>query len=92
MTIRDLISLEKTLKNKIDLGLDIGSEDMLSEFSNETKPRNFVYSMGIDLIKSSFSIKNQTIKKIRNDVIKNLNNNNLMKNIFFDFADRGLKF
>tara|TARA_B100001123_G_C15275437_1_gene1011976 strand:+ start:808 stop:1971 length:1164 start_codon:yes stop_codon:yes gene_type:complete len=92
MTIRDLISLEKTLKNKIDLGLDIGSEDMLSEFSNETKPRNFVYSMGIDLIKNSFSIKNQTIKKIRNDVIKNLNNNNLMKNIFFDFADRGLKF
>ena len=65
---------------------------MLSEFSNETKPRNFVYSMGIDLIKNSFSIKNQTIKKIRNDVIKNLNNNNLMKNIFFDFADRGLKF
>ena len=65
---------------------------MLSEFSNETKPRNFVYSMGIDLIRNSFSIKNQSIKKIRNDVFKTLNNNSFVKNIFFDIADKGLKF
>ena len=35
MTLRDLSSLEKTLSNKINLGLDIGSLDILSEFSDE---------------------------------------------------------
>ena len=57
MVLRDLAILEKTLKDKIGLGLDIGSSDILSEFSNETKSRNFVYAMGIDFLKNSFSFQ-----------------------------------
>lgn len=91
MTLRDLSSLERILKNKINLGLDIGSTDILSEFSQEVKPRNFVFSMGVDFLKNSFSIKNKYFKNARNQVIKKLNRNNFFKNYLFDIANKGLR-
>ena len=92
MILRDLSYLEKTLSNKINLGLDIGSSDILSEFSNVTKPRNFVYSISIDFLKTFFSFKNLQLKKFRNKIIKNLNKSNFAKDIFYNLADKGLKF
>ena len=92
MILRDLISLEKTLAKKINLGLDIGSPDILSEFMNETKPRNFAYSIGIDMIKNSFALKNNSTRKIRNNIFKTINKSDFAKDIFFDIADKGLKF
>ena len=87
MTLRDLASLEKILNKKINLGLDIGSSDILSEFSDETKPRNFAFSLGIDLLKNSLSFK-----KLRNNALKILNKSNFAKDIFFNIADKGFKF
>ena len=87
MTIRDLISLEKILKNKISLGLDIGSIDVLSEFSNEAKPRNFSFSIGSDILKNVLSFK-----RTRNDIFKILNKSDFTKNIFFNVADKGFRF
>ena len=92
MTLRDLLCLEKILLNKINLGLDVGSLDILSEFSNESKPRNFIQSIGIDLMKNSFSFKNKSIVKARNEILKTLNKSNLVKNIFYNIADKGIKF
>ena len=92
MTLRDLVTLEKILEKKIKLGLDIGSSDILSEFSKETKSGNFLFSLGIDLLKNSFSIKNNYFKKIRNELFIKVNNNILAKDLFFNIADKGLKF
>ena len=87
MTLRDLASLKKILSKKINLGLDIGSSDILSEFSNETKPRNFAFSICVDFLKNFISFK-----KLRNDVLKILNKSNFAKDIFFNIADKGFKF
>ena len=87
MTLRDLASLKKILNKKINLGLDIGSLDILSEFSDEIKPRNFAFSIGVDFLKNSLSFK-----KLRNNALKILNKNNFAKNIFFNIADKGFKF
>ena len=92
MTLRDLITLEKTLKNKINLGLDIGSSNILTEFSHEIKSRNFVFSLGVDFIKKFFSLKEEPFKIFRNTVITKLNKNRFAKNIFFDLANKGFKF
>jgi len=92
MTLRDLSSLEKTLSNKINLGLDIGSLDILSEFSDENKSKNFIFSAGINLVKNSFSLQNKTFKSLRDIFLKNLNKNNLAKDIFLSLANKGLKF
>jgi 2-octaprenyl-6-methoxyphenol hydroxylase len=87
MTLRDLACLEEILNKKINLGLDIGSSDILSEFSRQTKLRNFAFSMSVDLLKKSiFS------KKLRNDILKILDKNNFAKDIFFNIADKGFKF
>ena len=87
MTLKDLACLEKILTQKINLGLDIGSLDVLSEFSSEAKPRNFVFSLGSDFLKNSLSYKNA-----RNDIIKILNKSNFAKDILFDIADKGFRF
>ena len=92
MTLRDLSCLDKVLLEKIELGLDIGSEDILFEFSKKIKPINFINSMGIDLIKKSFSIKKKSIKKVRNIILENINKNTLIKDIFYDIANKGIKF
>ena len=87
MTLRDLISLKKILKKKMSLGLDIGSTDILSEYSREIKPRNFVFSIGSDLLKNSLSYKSA-----RNDILKILNKSNFSKDILFNIADKGFRF
>lgn len=92
MVLRDLMSLEKVVKRKLSLGLDIGSSDNLIEFSDETKPRNLVYSLGIDFIKNFFGNEKKSFQKIRTTIIKEMNKNNIAKNIFYNFADEGFKF
>ena len=92
MIIRDLESLRKTLKSKIELGLDIGTSDILSEFSEKVKPENFIYSFGIDFLKNCFSIKSKNLKKLRNNIILKLSKNNIVKDIFFNLANKGFKF
>ena len=87
MTLRDLKCLQKILIDKINLGFDIGSYDVLSEFSNETKPRNFSFSVGSDLLKSVLSFK-----KARNDIFKILNKSNFAKDIVFNVANKGFRF
>ena len=92
MILRDLIILEKVFKNKIDLGLDIGSEDALLDFSEQTKSANFAYSFGIDFLKNIFSFKKESIKKFRNKVLESMNKNNLSKKFFYNIADKGFRF
>ena len=87
MTLKDLACLEKILTQKINLGLDIGSLDVLSEFSSETKPRNFAFSVGVDLLKNSFSYK-----KLRNSILMILNKSDFAKDIFFEIANKGFRF
>ena len=87
MTLRDLAYLEKILEQKINLGLDIGSSDILSEFSSVTKPRNFIFSVGVDLLKNFLSYK-----KLRNNMLKIVDKNDFVKDIFFNIANKGFKF
>tara|TARA_Y100000590_G_scaffold382595_1_gene452653 strand:- start:3158 stop:4318 length:1161 start_codon:yes stop_codon:yes gene_type:complete len=91
MTLRDLRCLKNILEEKINLGLDIGNSDILSEFSNKIKSSNFAFSVSIDLLKNSFSIKNKYFKEARNNILKTLNKNDFAKNIFYEIADKGLK-
>ena len=92
MIIRDLEDLEKKLRNKINLGIDIGSNEILSEFSNEAKPRNFIYSMGLDILKKSFSIKNKPYQNIRNQTLSIISKNPYAKKFLFNLANNKFKF
>ena len=91
MVIRDLKNLNEILGQKINLGLDIGSIDILGEFSSKTKSRNFIYSLGIDFIKDLFS-KNLIANDFRNKIMTMINRNNSTKDMFFNLADKGFRF
>ena len=58
----------------------------------QDKTKQFCFSIGVDLLKNSFSIKNKYFKDIRNESLKILNKNEFAKNIFINIADKGLKF
>ena len=92
MMLRDLKVLKEILKSKINLGLDIGADNVLSEFENITKTKNFTYSLGIDFVRKSFKFKKKPLKIFRNKILVELNKNDILKNIFYNIADRGLKF
>ncbi len=92
MTIRDLEILEKILKSKIDLGLDLGDVTALNEFAEKVKYKNFVFANSIDLTHYIFSKKNQFFKEIRNFALGQINQQTKIKNFFLTVADRGLRF
>ena len=92
MMLRDLKVLKKILNNKINLGLDVGSDDVMSEFEHMTKTKNFAYTLGIDFIRKSFKFKKKSLKNFRNKIMIELNKNDILKNVFYDIADKGLKF
>tara|TARA_B100000029_G_scaffold14893_2_gene15403 strand:+ start:1009 stop:2166 length:1158 start_codon:yes stop_codon:yes gene_type:complete len=92
MTIRDLKSLRNTIENKINLGLDIGSSDTLLEFSDKTKSKNFLYSMGINLLRDYFYTENKNLRKLGDKAINTIGTNKFAKNIIYNFANRGLNF
>ena len=71
--------------------LDIGSLDVLSEFSKKTKLNNFAFSIGLDILKKSFSVNNKFFNEGRNNLLQILNKNNYPKNIFYNIANEGLK-
>jgi len=90
MALRDLVNLEKLLKDKILLGLDIGSSDILSEFYNLRKTNNLIHSFGIDFVRNIFSYQKKSFRYFRNKTLNHLNQNKLAKKIFVNIADTGI--
>ena len=92
MILRDLFIFEKILKSKIKLGLDIGDQTVLDEFSKKRKSQNFAFVIGVDFLKNFFYIKNNFLKKIRNFILKKVNKNIFIKKKLFKIANEGLNF
>ena len=90
MVLRDLNNLEMLLKNKLRLGLDIGSSDILSEFYNLRKTNNLIHSLGIDFVRTIFNNQTKTFRSFRNKTLNHLNKNELAKKIFVNIADTGI--
>ena len=91
MILRDLKNLKKILIERINCGLDIGSTDSLSEFSDQTKPRNFVYSIGLDFLRNCFKPNNNPLKDLRNIMMININKNNYAKKKIYEIANPDIK-
>ena len=92
MIVRDLLTLENILEKKIKLGLDLGDQSVLNEFTKKTKSKNFIFASGVDLLNKVFSINNASFKRIRNYSLEKMNKNFFVKDIFLKIADEGLNF
>lgn len=92
MTLRDVMSLEAIIKNKISLGLDVGSLETLNEFLENSKARNYLFANGIDYLRNFFLSNNVLIKNFKNISLHEVNKKKYIKNLFLNLADKGLYF
>jgi len=91
MTIRDIKILNDIIQKKIDLGLPLDST-LNTEFENNQKHKNYIFSTGIDLIHEFFNFERKTKNDFLSKSIKYFNQTPSINKIFTKIADKGLLF
>ena len=89
MTVRDLKTISKIIKNKIDLGLQLDST-IFEEFEQETKHLNFTFSSGIDFIYEFFNFDKKNKDKKLNKILNYIGKNKKLNNTIIKLANNGL--
>ena len=89
MTLRDLKILLDIIKDRIVNGLELDAL-CLKDFEDQAKPKNFVFSEGINFIQDFFRIKKNFGKDKFDDIIKKLGNNKKINSFFIKVADKGI--
>ena len=88
MTLRDIQSLVKIIKCKINLGLPLDAS-VCKEFEKEIKHKNFIFSQGIDLIYEFFNFERKTNILILNKTLNFFGKNKSLMKAFSNIADSG---
>ena len=91
MTIRDIKILNDIIQKKIDLGLPLDLT-LNTEFENNQKHKNYIFSKGIDLIHEFFNFERKTKNDFLSNSIKYFNKNQSINKIFTKIADKGFLF
>ena len=91
MTIRDIKILNNIIQSKIDIGLPLDS-NLNTEFENNQKHKNYIFSTGIDLIHEFFNFERKTKNDFLSKSIKYFNKNLSINKIFTKIADKGFLF
>ena len=88
MTLRDVKTLIRIIKSKIELGLPI-DQSINSEFEKKTKSQNYLFSKGIDLIYEIFNFERKLNNKLINQTISFVGKNKKLNKVFKLIADYG---
>ena len=88
MTIRDIKTLLSIIKYKIDLGLPL-DVSVNQEFEKRTKPKNFIFSNGIDFVYEFFNLESRLDSTALTKSVKFLGKNSSVNKIFTKIADKG---
>ena len=62
----------------------------LKDFEDQAKPKNFVFSEGINFIQDFFRIKKYFRKVKFDNIIKKIGNNKKINSFFIKVADKGI--
>ena len=89
MTLRDLKILLNIIKDRIVNGLELDAL-CLKDFEDQAKPKNFVFSEGINFIQDFFRIKKNFGKDKFDNIIKKIGNNKKINSFFIKVADKGI--
>ena len=90
MTLRNIFSLIKVIKQSQNLGFETGNDIFIKKYLNEVNSNNFIFSSLIDGVREIFDIKNITYANLRKNVLANLNQNVFIKKNLIDLANKGL--
>ena len=89
MTIRDIKELLNLIDLRIDNGLDLDSS-ICSDFENQNRHKNFIFTNGIDFIHEFFKFESKTKNNILSKSVKLLGNNKFANKFLTKFADTGI--
>tara|TARA_A100001011_G_C14292443_1_gene836864 strand:- start:1577 stop:2653 length:1077 start_codon:yes stop_codon:yes gene_type:complete len=89
MSLRDIKQLNKLIKNRINLGLEI-DRSIIFEFEKKFKHKNFIFSSGIDLVYEFFNFESKIKNNQLGKIIKFLGKNKSLNNILTTIADDGI--
>ncbi len=89
MTLRDIQTILRLIKEKSELGLDL-DKSIFVNFERAIKHKNYLFSSGIDFIYEFFTFESKINTKLLSKSVKFLGENKLISNFFSKFADKGI--
>ena len=89
MTIRDIMTLTKIIKNKINLGLPL-DKSVNYEFEKKMKHKNLIFSTGVDFIQEIFNFERKIKSSILSKSIQLVCKNQSLNKTFIKIADFGI--
>ena len=90
MSLRDVNLLSNLISKKINLGLELDSS-ICQEFQKKSKDKNYLFSIGIDLIYELFNFESSINSNFLIKYINVVGKNKIVNSLFKKFADTGLK-
>ena len=89
LVLRDIQKLNEILKYYIKLGISIKDSYALNDFYNSRRFENIIMGLGIDATHNFFK-QNKYLDPFKEIIIKNISNNNTLKEISKIISNRGL--
>ncbi len=90
MSLRDIKQLNKLIKNKIDLGLEV-NKSIIFDFEKKFKHKNFIFSSGVDLVYEFFNFESKIKNNQLSKIIKFIGKNKSLTKILTNIADDGIQ-
>ena len=91
MTIRDIKTILKIIKNRKKLGLSL-DKSINIEFEKKIKHKNFIFTNGIDFVHEFFNLERKINSNLLSKSVQLAGKNPTLNKIFSSIADKGITF
>ena len=91
LVLRDIKKLSELISKSFKLGLLFKNSSLLKDFSASRKPENIILGLGINLTNLFFK-DNKYFLPMREAILKNISDSELVKKICKNISDRGIAF
>ena len=89
MTIRDIKTILKIIRNRKKLGLPL-DKSINIEFEKKIKHKNFIFSNGIDFVHEFFNLERKINSTLLSKSVQLIGKNPTINKIFTNIADKGI--
>ncbi len=89
LVLRDVKKLKEIIKYYVGLGISIKDSFALKDFYNSRKPENIIMGLGVDITHDFFK-KNKYLSPFKEVILKNISNNETLKNLSKIISNQGL--
>ncbi len=89
LVLRDIKKLQEIIFYYAGLGISIKNSYALNDFYNSRKPENIIMGLGIDATHFFFK-RNRYLDPLKELIVKNISNNNTIKELSKIISNRGL--